>query len=41
MTLTRLLAAAIAGLIARPAAAQVKFSATPILQSGTTVGGHR
>lgn len=39
MTLTRLLAAAIAGLIARPAAAQVKFSATPILQSGTTVGG--
>ena len=27
------------GLIATPAAAQVKFSATPVLQSGTTAGG--
>lgn len=31
--------AVVAGLIATPAAAQVKFSATPILQSGATVGG--
>lgn len=34
-----ILAVAVAGLIAAPAAAQVKFSATPILQSGATVGG--
>src|SRR3989454_12672462 len=30
---------ACAGLMATPAAAQVKFSSTPILQSGATVGG--
>lgn len=34
-----ILAVTVAGLIATPAAAQVKFSATPILQSGATVGG--
>lgn len=33
------LAVAFLGLIATPAAAQVKFSYTPILQSGTTVAG--
>jgi quercetin dioxygenase-like cupin family protein len=27
------------GLVATPAVAQVKFSATPVLQSGTTAGG--
>ena len=30
---------AFAGLMATPATAQVKFSSTPILQSGATVGG--
>jgi quercetin dioxygenase-like cupin family protein len=34
-----ILAVAVAGLMATPAGAQVKFSATPILQSGATVGG--
>jgi len=34
-----ILAVAVLGLIATPAAAQVKFSATPVLQSGTTAGG--
>lgn len=34
-----ILAVAVLGLIATPAAAQVKFSATPILQSGTTAAG--
>jgi quercetin dioxygenase-like cupin family protein len=34
-----ILAVAIASLMATPVAAQVKFSATPILQSRTTVGG--
>ncbi len=34
-----ILAVAVAGLMATPAAAQVKFSSTPILQSGATVGG--
>lgn len=34
-----LLAVAVLGFSARPAAAQYKFSATPILQSGATVGG--
>jgi quercetin dioxygenase-like cupin family protein len=34
-----ILAAAILGLIAIPAAAQVKFSATPVLQTGATAGG--
>jgi quercetin dioxygenase-like cupin family protein len=34
-----ILAVAVLGLIASPAAAQVKFSATPVLQSGTTAGG--
>jgi quercetin dioxygenase-like cupin family protein len=38
---TAILAIAVAGLIAMPAAAQVKFSSTPILQSGATVGGAR
>lgn len=33
------LAVAIASLVATPAVAQVKFSATPILQSGATVAG--
>ena len=31
--------AVVAGLMATPAAAQVKFSSTPILQSGATVAG--
>lgn len=34
-----ILAVALSGLVATPAVAQVKFSATPIFQSGTTVGG--
>ena len=34
-----ILAVAVLGLIATPATAQYKFSATPVLQSGTTVGG--
>lgn len=34
-----ILAVAVLGLIATPAAAQVKFSATPVLQSGRTTGG--
>lgn len=34
-----ILAVAVLGLIVTPAAAQVKFSATPVLQSGTTAGG--
>ena len=34
-----ILAVAVLGLTATPAAAQVKFSYTPILQSGTTVAG--
>lgn len=34
-----ILAVAVLGLIASPAAAQVKFAATPVLQSGTTAGG--
>src|SRR2546422_7978546 len=34
-----ILAVAVAGLMATPAAAQVKISSTPILQSGATVGG--
>jgi len=34
-----MLAVAVLGLIAAPAAAQVKFSYTPILQSGATVAG--
>ena len=39
MKLIGILAAAFLGLRAAPVAAQIKFSATPILQSGTTVGG--
>src|SRR5213594_3938401 len=39
MKQTGILAVAVAGLMATPAAAQVKFSATPILQSGATVWG--
>ena len=39
MRQTGILAVAVAGLMATPAAAQVKFSATPVLQSGVTVGG--
>ncbi len=39
MKQTGILAIAVAGLMAAPAAAQVKFSSTPILQSGATVGG--
>jgi quercetin dioxygenase-like cupin family protein len=39
MKQTGILAVAVAGLMATPAAAQVKFSTTPILQSGATVGG--
>jgi quercetin dioxygenase-like cupin family protein len=39
MKQTGILAVAVAGLIATPAAAQVKFAATPILQSGATVAG--
>jgi quercetin dioxygenase-like cupin family protein len=35
----RLLAAVVAGLLATPLAAQVKFSSTPILQSGVTNAG--
>src|SRR5712691_7206700 len=34
-----ILAVAVASLVATPAVAQVKFSATPILQSGATVAG--
>ena len=34
-----ILAVAVLGLMASPAAAQVKFAATPVLQSGTTAGG--
>ncbi len=34
-----ILAVAVLGLIATPAATQVKFSATPVLQSGTTAAG--
>ncbi len=34
-----ILAVALAALLATPAAAQVEFSATPILQSGATVAG--
>ena len=34
-----MLVVAVLGLIAAPAAAQVKFTYTPILQSGTTVAG--
>lgn len=36
---TGILAIAVAGLMATPAAAQVRFSATPILQTGATVVG--
>ena len=39
MKRTGILAIAVAGHMAAPAAAQVKFSSTPILQSGATVGG--
>ena len=39
MKQTGILAVAVAGLMATPAVAQVKFSATPILQGGATVGG--
>src|SRR5260370_880606 len=39
MKQTGILAVALAGLMTTPAAAQVKFSATPLLQSGATVGG--
>ncbi len=39
MKQTAMLALAVAGLLATPAVAQVKFTATPILQSGTTVAG--
>ena len=39
MKQTRILAVAVAGLMATPAAAQVKFSSTPVLQSRATVGG--
>jgi quercetin dioxygenase-like cupin family protein len=39
MKQTHILVIALAGLIAMPAAAQIKFSATPILQSGATVLG--
>jgi quercetin dioxygenase-like cupin family protein len=39
MKQTGILAVAVAALIGTPVAAQVKFSATPILQSGATVGG--
>ena len=34
-----ILVVAVLGLIATPAAAQVKFSYSPVLQSGTTAGG--
>lgn len=39
MKLVGILAVAAAALLVTPAAAQVKFSATPILQSGATVAG--
>ena len=39
MKLAGILAVAAAARLATPAAAQVKFSATPILQSGATVSG--
>jgi quercetin dioxygenase-like cupin family protein len=39
MNKTSILAVAVAGLMATPAAAQVKFSSTPVLQSRATVGG--
>src|SRR2546426_706599 len=39
MKQTGILAVAVAGVMATPAAAQVKFSSTPILQSSATVGG--
>ena len=39
MKRTGILALAVTALVATPAVAQVKFSATPILQSGTTVAG--
>ena len=39
MKQTGILAVAVAGVMATPAAAQVKFSATPILQSSAIVGG--
>jgi quercetin dioxygenase-like cupin family protein len=39
MKRTGLLAVAVTGLWATPAVAQVKFSATPILQGGATVAG--
>lgn len=39
MKQTALLGVALGVLIATPAAAQVKFAATPILQSGTTAAG--
>lgn len=39
MRRTGLLALAVAGLLATPAAAQVKVSTTPVLQSGATVAG--
>ena len=39
MKQTGILAVAVAGLMAAPAAAQVKFSSTPILHSGATVEG--
>jgi len=39
MKQTRILAVAVAGLMATPAAAQDKFSSTPVLQSRATVGG--
>jgi len=39
MKQTGILAVALAGLMTTPAAAQVKFSATPLLQRGATVGG--
>jgi quercetin dioxygenase-like cupin family protein len=39
MTRTGLLTAAVAALLVEPVAAQVRFSSTPILQSGVTNGG--
>jgi quercetin dioxygenase-like cupin family protein len=39
MKQTGFLAIAVAGLLATPATAQVKFSATSVLQSGATIGG--
>jgi len=39
MKRTGILTVAVAGLMTTPAAAQVKFSSTPILQSRATVGG--